>query len=155
MYDLLPGYPGWGVCQQRVPLYSHLPRGVPQPMATNLISRSVWLYHQNAPLFSFLFRPQENRIVSTKYLHTSKYPESIMGSTLPQGAQRTWIYRTPIQRLTGPVGPLVPAQSNPDSYHPQSRQHIYAIQPIQQTVSSVKSGIESYNPRVRNRARTD
>lgn len=41
-----------------------------------------------------------------------------MGSILPQGAQRTWIYRTPIQRLTGPLGPFVQAQPNPDSYHP-------------------------------------
>ena len=54
-----------------------------------------------------------------------------MGNTFSQRAQQTWIYRTPIQRLMGHVGPFVLAQPNPDSYHPQSRQHIYTIQSIQ------------------------
>lgn len=72
-----------------------------------------------------------------------------MGNYLPQGAERTWIYRTPIQRLAGPVGPFVPAQPNPDPYHPSlhwrpftyrpctnCRQHYREITPKQETAPS-------------------
>lgn len=52
-----------------------------------------------------------------------------MGSNLPQGAERTWIYRTPIQRLAGPVGPFIPAQPNPDPYRPSLHWRPFTYRP--------------------------